>query len=47
MALGKDENFFGRYFREDDTLSSAVLIRYPEMENYPNIIIADDGTELG
>ena len=47
LALGLDEDALGEYFKQYDTLSSAVFIRYPEMDDYPNVIKADDGTELG
>lgn len=48
LALGKDEDFFVRHFKKEDTLSSVVLIRYPYIENYPPAAIktASDGTKL-
>ncbi|KAL2008186.1 hypothetical protein VTN00DRAFT_8168 [Thermoascus crustaceus] len=48
LALGKEEDFFTRHFKREDTLSSVVLIRYPYLENYPPAAIktASDGTKL-
>ncbi|KAL5355071.1 hypothetical protein BJX96DRAFT_1623 [Aspergillus floccosus] len=48
LALGKEEDFFAKHFRREDTLSSVVLIRYPYLEDYPAPAIktADDGTKL-
>ncbi|KAK2595221.1 hypothetical protein QQS21_007074 [Conoideocrella luteorostrata] len=48
LALNKDEDFFARHFRKEDTLSSVVLIRYPFLDPYPEPAIktADDGTKL-
>jgi isopenicillin-N synthase len=48
LALGKDEDFFTRHFKREDTLSSVVLIRYPYIEDYPLAAIktASDGTKL-
>ncbi|WEW54859.1 isopenicillin N synthase family oxygenase [Emydomyces testavorans] len=48
LALGKEEDFFTRHFRKEDTLSSVVLIRYPYLEDYPEPAIktASDGTKL-
>ncbi|KAF9892095.1 hypothetical protein FE257_002501 [Aspergillus nanangensis] len=48
LALDKEEDFFSKHFRREDTLSSVVLIRYPYLEDYPAPAIktADDGTKL-
>ncbi|KAL1960532.1 hypothetical protein VTO42DRAFT_7111 [Malbranchea cinnamomea] len=48
LALGKEEDFFTKHFRKDDTLSSVVLIRYPYLDPYPAPAIktASDGTKL-
>ena len=48
LALNKEEDFFSKHFRREDTLSSVVLIRYPYIEDYPEPAIktADDGTKL-
>ena len=48
LALGKEENFFSRHFKPDDTLASVVLIRYPYLDPYPEAAIktAADGTKL-
>ena len=46
LALGKPEKFFDAYFRKDDTLSSVVLIRYPYLDPYPPVHVAEDGTKL-
>ena len=47
LALGKEEGFFETHFKKYDTLSSVVLIRYPYIADYPPVLIAEDGTELG
>lgn len=48
LALGKEEDFFTRHFKKDDTLASVVLIRYPFLDPYPPAAIktAADGTKL-
>ncbi|KAJ5542995.1 isopenicillin N synthase ips/PcbC-Penicillium chrysogenum [Penicillium sp. DV-2018c] len=48
LALGKEEDFFSRHFKKEDTLSSVVLIRYPYLNPYPPAAIktAEDGTKL-
>jgi len=46
LALGKPEKFFDDYFRKDDTLSSVALIRYPYLDPYPPVHVAEDGTKL-
>ena len=47
LALGRDENYFGLYFKKIDTLSSVSLIRYPYLEKYPPVKKGQDGRELG
>lgn len=47
LALGKEEKFFDQYFRKEDNLSSVVLIRYPYLKDYPPVLVAPDGQELG
>lgn len=47
LALGKEESYFQQYFKKDDTLSSVVLIRYPYLENYPQVQVSKDGQKLG
>ena len=46
LALGKSENFFDDHFCKHDTLSSIALIRYPYLEPYPPVHVAEDGTKL-
>lgn len=46
LALGKPEKFFDQHFRQDTTLSSVALIRYPYLDPYPPVHVAEDGTKL-
>jgi isopenicillin-N synthase len=48
LALGKEERFFDRYFKKEDTMSSMRLIRYPYIDPYPQgaIKTAFDGEKL-
>ena len=46
LALGKAEDFFDPYFRADETLSSASMIRYPYLKDYPPVKTAPDGAKL-
>ena len=46
LGLGKEEKFFDEYLLKKDTLSSVALIRYPYLDTYPPVKVADDGTKL-
>jgi isopenicillin-N synthase len=46
LALGMPEKFFDQHLRKDTTLSSVALIRYPYLDPYPPVQVADDGTKL-
>lgn len=46
IALDKEENFFEQYISTDNHLSAVSLIRYPYLEDYPPVKVAEDGTKL-
>ena len=47
LATGQEEDFFQRYLKIDDTMSTFRLNHYPFLDNIDAIEIAKDGTKIG